>query len=123
MRARTRAVSFAAEPSHYGRRWMPNWVIDYKAVPRHLRDGLLRYINDGIRPGGFLCAVLENDLTEALARADPESLEALPHLSAWLYNMAPSRCYGSPQRMAAWLKAPPWRTTYPHHPIMWDQGV
>jgi len=34
-------------------------------IPDHLRDGLVRYFSDGILPGGFLQAVLCNDLAQA----------------------------------------------------------
>jgi len=67
-------------------------------------DGLVRYINDRVPAGGFLHAVLENDLKEAVARADEENMELIPIYVSWLYNEAPTACWGSPEKVAAWLK-------------------
>ena len=39
-------------------------------VPAHMVDGLVLYVEDGIPPGSFLLAVLENNLAGAAALAD-----------------------------------------------------
>lgn len=72
-------------------------------VPEHLIEGLRRYINSHIKPGSFLMAVLENDLRESLGRADPASREGLFDLFLYLYNYAPSDCWGSPEKVERWL--------------------
>lgn len=41
----------------------------YQRVPIGLRGGMLRYVDHGIPPGGFLTAVICNDLLEATGRA------------------------------------------------------
>lgn len=76
-------------------------------VPEHLADGLRDYIVDRIETGGFLRAVLENDLREACARADEVSRAFLFDIVSFLYNEAPSTCWGSPERVAAWLGGAP----------------
>lgn len=65
----------------------------YEAIPERLQGGLLRYIEHGIQPGGFLTAVLMNDLVGATRRADPESLEALPLIVQWFQANYP-QLYG-----------------------------
>ena len=77
------------------------------AVPEHTLPAILRYINDHIEPGGFLVAVLSNDLKESFARADIENREALFNIVAYLYNEAPENCWGSPEKVKAWLKNKP----------------
>ena len=72
-------------------------------VPHHLRDGLLRYVNDHLRVGGFLTAVLENNLAETMARGDEESRAGLYAIVCWVYNETPSACWGSPENVKAWL--------------------
>jgi len=64
-------------------------------VPEHDWNGLIRYVEDGYLPGGFLTAVLENDLMGALGHADIINQRALPAIGQWLYNYAPAGCYGS----------------------------
>lgn len=72
-------------------------------VPEHLRDGLLRYLDLHIRPGHFLTAVLENDLREAMGRADIGSRAGLFDLVGYLYNKAPGGAWGSKQAVKLWL--------------------
>lgn len=72
-------------------------------IPQLVQDGLARYIVDRTPTGGFLRAVLENDLCEACVRADLESRAALAEIVLWLYYNAPSECWGSPERVDAWL--------------------
>lgn len=74
------------------------------AVPRHLRDGLVRYIVDGIRPGSFLCAVLANDLLSAVSLGDPESLAGLKPLMLFIVNEAPNSGVRSYENIAAFVK-------------------
>jgi hypothetical protein len=74
-------------------------------APHHLRPGILRYIVDGIEPGRFLRRVLENDLTEAVNRCNgPGGLEELRLLVGLLYNGAPSMCWGTPDKVSAWIE-------------------
>ena len=47
-------------------------------VPAHLHYGIASWIDYGQIPGGFLEAIIRNDLCEAVARGDEESLVALP---------------------------------------------
>lgn len=72
-------------------------------IPDHMMGGLERYINHGVEPGDFLTAVIENDLAEAVGRADAENMHNLPAYVGYLYNEAPSQCWGSPEKMKAWI--------------------
>lgn len=72
------------------------------APDRHV-DSLVLWLNHPeCGPGSFLTAVLENNLKEAVARADEESLDALPHIVAWLYDRAPNVAWGSPKHVHDW---------------------
>ncbi len=72
-------------------------------VPSHTIDPLLRYIMDGIEPGGFLLAVLRNDLFDACGRADEMNGRYLRNICAFLYSHAPAACKGSDERIARWM--------------------
>lgn len=72
------------------------------SIPDYMADGLQLWIESGIYPGSFLTAVLENDLAEACGRAEENNLRALPAYVAYLYNEAPSQCWGSPAKCEAW---------------------
>ncbi len=73
-------------------------------IPERMAGGIERYINKGILPGDFLIAVLENDLMNALGKADSENIKNLPAYLTYLYNEAPANCHGSPKAVKAWCK-------------------
>jgi len=71
-------------------------------IPQHLQPGLVRYLEQGIMPGSFLQAVLENKLMEAFERADATSRAAIGSIVHYLYNYAPMAAWGSPERVHDW---------------------
>src|SRR3990167_9777566 len=75
-----------------------------RGVPHHLIDGLVEYIVDGRPTGRFLHAVLENDLMEAYSRADIHSAAGMQAIVTFLYNDAPSGCFGSPEIVRGWYE-------------------
>lgn len=75
-----------------------NWSL----IPEHCRAGLREWIENGVVPGGFLCAVLENDLSRAVQRADMTNRKALPDYVTFLYTYAPRGSWGSPRNMEKW---------------------
>jgi hypothetical protein len=75
----------------------------YRSIPDYTMAALQRYIRDRVPTGGFLEAVLSNDLREACARADENNERVLPELVAYLYNEAPRNCWGSRELYKAWL--------------------
>lgn len=83
---------------------MSKYNVDYSRLPDYMRDGAERYIENRIEPGGFMMAVLENRFVEAVGRADSTNLHCLQDWALWLYNDCPSKAWGSPAKVAAWLK-------------------
>jgi hypothetical protein len=79
--------------------------IHWTLIPPLMQGALERYLGpDRILPGDCLRAILANDLSGAIGRADPETTVALGHIVKWLYNYAPSRCWGSAEKMMAWVQ-------------------
>ena len=78
--------------------------IDYVLLPAHLRGGMQRYLEEGMLPGQFLQAVLKNDLADAFARADVESMQAMVGIVAWLHMECPGTAWGSEEKIQAWAK-------------------
>ena len=73
-------------------------------IPEYMMGGIERYIEHGIEPGDFLTAVICNDLAEAVGRADDTNIRNIPAYLGYLYNEAPSPCWGSPAKFKAWMK-------------------
>lgn len=79
-------------------------MIDYAIIPPAIRDAIDRWVRDSIPGGHFTMAVLANDLHEAVARADENSLHALHSIVAYVYNEIPSAAWGSPEKLRAWAE-------------------
>lgn len=77
---------------------------DYEQLPEHIRDSVRKYIEDGRPVGDFLTAVFENNLKEAFMRADDINTSKMKDIVGFMYNHAPSPCWGSPEKVAEWLK-------------------
>lgn len=72
-------------------------------IEPHMVSGIRRYIDERIAPGGFLTAVICNDLSGAVGRADNTNLKNLPAFVGYFYNEAPATCWGSIDKMNAWI--------------------
>ena len=77
---------------------------NYTRIPEHMRSGAKLYIEQGIMPGGFLTAVLENNLSEAALHADTTNTLALANYGAWLAFDIPGDSWGSPEIVKRWAE-------------------
>ena len=75
---------------------------NYNKLPEYMREPARLYIEEGELPGGFLMAVLTNNLVEAAARADEVNQQRLFEWAGWLYNEVPKPAWGSPTKVLAW---------------------
>jgi len=73
-------------------------------IPDRMMGGIRRYIDEKIKPGEFLTAVICNDLAEAVGQADDENINNLPAYVSYFYNLAPAICHGSKKKMDEWLE-------------------
>ncbi len=77
---------------------------NYSKIPEVTMETLQAWIENSRPTGGFVEAVLSNDLKEAFGRADEKNLAAMYDIVCWLYNEAPIPCWGSPKRVEEWGK-------------------
>ena len=70
---------------------------EYNLIPDRTLATLINWARQGIRPGGFLTAVLTNDLQGAVARADLENQRALVQIAKFVHHKLPSRCHTGSQ--------------------------
>ena len=73
-------------------------------LPEHGRDTMKNYIMHGIPTGNFLSALMSNDLCETFGRADEFNRPRIYDYVFFLYNYAPSTCWGSREKVDAWIK-------------------
>ncbi len=84
---------------------------DYN-IPPAVLVGLELYRDSSLPTGGFLAAVLENNLIKAVGLADNFSMSALKDIVMWCYWELPSQAWGSKEKVAAWLE----EGRLPHRP-------
>ncbi len=74
-----------------------------KEIPETTFEVLKDYVLNHRAPGGFLTAVLCNDLRNAVSRADNANYRALGDIVRYIYCHCPSKCWGSEEKVDAWL--------------------
>jgi hypothetical protein len=78
-------------------------IMDYSKIKPKTIAGIRRYADLHCPTGSFLYAVLSNDLKEAVACADAENITTLPEIVCYCYNEIPYNCWGSLDKVQAWL--------------------
>jgi hypothetical protein len=81
-----------------------NYKEALEMLPEHMRDGMRYYIERGVLPGDFLTSVLLNDLKGAYGNADQINERRVRDYVQYLYNYAPSQCWGSVENVREWIK-------------------
>jgi len=76
--------------------------MDKRGIPAYMHAGLLRWILYGIPPGDFLTALLSNDLRRTFEKADDTNVRCIQNYLIFLYNDAPSGCWGSKENFKSW---------------------
>ena len=78
-------------------------MLNYDILPEDIRGAVKRYIEDHIKPGDFLQAVICNNLKEAFQKADDININRMFDIVKFFYWEAPGNCWGSSKKMEAWL--------------------
>ena len=76
---------------------------EYDLITEELFITLNNYAYKKIPTGGFLEAVLCNDLSNAFGRADSDNILAMHQIVKFVYNKLPCGCWGSKEIVDAWL--------------------
>ena len=83
---------------------MEDYLNHIQIIPENIRDGMVAYIEDGVVPGSFLSAVLENNLCKSFLTADYANKPRLLDIVTYLYNYVPSLCWGSKEKVDLWCE-------------------
>ena len=82
---------------------MSDFTLTSAVIPASMLGKLQAYVDRGEPVGGFLAAVLCNDLKEAVFRADSVNRSVLPDYVRLMYWDMPSQAHGSREKMDAWV--------------------
>ena len=72
-------------------------------IPKRTLRSLELYRDERVPTGGFLRAVLANDLSGAITRADADNLPALQTIVFWINWEIPASSWGSYGAVDDWL--------------------
>jgi hypothetical protein len=75
---------------------------EYATLNPLLVETLINWVCHKLEPGGFVTAVLTNNLFDAVGRADSHNKGQLPLIVSFIYNHLPSGSFGSPEVMEQW---------------------
>lgn len=79
----------------------------YPTVKATTIKSICLYVNHGLSTGDFLRAVLSNNLQHSLFWADKENRSSLFEIVRLCHYEIPSPCWGSPEKVKAWLEKQP----------------
>ncbi len=79
---------------------------DFSQIRQNIVEGINRFVLLHERKGHFITAVLSNDMREAFARADEENIRTMFQIVSYCHNEIPGVCWGSPEKVKAWLDVP-----------------
>ena len=77
--------------------------VNYNEIPEYMRRGMKLYLEYGEQPGGFLTAVLANDLHFAVKKADVNNRFHLLQYIDFFLGELPDRAWGSYENVYYWM--------------------
>lgn len=73
-------------------------------IPKAVTDAINYHVLEGRHCGGFVTAILENNLTVAVTRADPDNAVLLKEIVMYCIYKIPHGSWGSPEKVKEWRK-------------------
>ena len=77
---------------------------DHPSLSDYMQEAIENYLCHGLHPGGFLEAVIVNNLYAASIRADHWNKPRLAGIASWIYQNAPHGSFGSNHNMMMWIE-------------------
>ena len=74
-------------------------------IPMHTFHAIKGWVDKGVPPGGFLYAVLTNNLRESVGRADEYNQAHLKEIVQYLWWEVPAGCWGSQKAVREWAES------------------
>lgn len=74
-------------------------------LPRHMWEPLIEYTMTGRPLNTFLAALVTNNLSQAVKKADDLNIQRLRDYVTWLESVAPIGSFGSPTAYQEWMRS------------------
>lgn len=71
-------------------------------IPEYTKQAIDRFVSHGTPAGSFVMAVLENNLSQAFARADDNNAANMMDIVRYVFNEIPSPAWGSVDKVNRW---------------------
>ncbi len=71
-------------------------------IPARVQNAIDGHVETGCGTGGFVKAVLENNLSQAIGAADPECSAILREIVEYVHWEIPGNCHGSVKKVKEW---------------------
>lgn len=71
-------------------------------IPQAIKTAIDNWVLNGEAPGGFVNAILKNDLLGAIKSGDPESINSLKDIVDYLISGVPADCWGDKNKIVQW---------------------
>jgi len=78
--------------------------MESRGLPDYMVPAVYNYLENRKMPGGFLSAVIQNDLHGAISQADDQNRMAIRAWVKLLYNEFPGNAWGSTAKFNQWLE-------------------
>lgn len=75
----------------------------YENIPLYTKQIIDDYVEHGVPPGGFVRAVLANDLMGAFKAADMNNTCSMHEIVCYVYSEIPAGCHGSHAIIDEWI--------------------
>ncbi len=79
-------------------------MVDEYGLPEYMVAGVYNYVENKIKPGGFMTMVLMNKpIFGIYAKADSNNKERMDRWVIFIYNHLPGNCWGTEDVVNKWL--------------------
>ena len=78
--------------------------MELRGLPGYMVPAVFNYLENRKVPGGFLSAVISNDLHGAISNADDQNRRVIRSWLKLLYNEFPGNAWGSKEKLTLWLE-------------------
>lgn len=76
---------------------------NYAQFPEHMKETISKYVEHGVPVGGFLEAVITDNLRDAVFKADSSNLPLLRDYLLFFRWETPPQCHGSVENYKNWI--------------------